>query len=206
MAIDKILNALSPILGIVGIVVGATLQYWISKRSEAQRNRQELLKLQITGLLLPLFIQFKMMDIENFPNIVYPDKKSMVDVFLKNTEIEKILTDKLYLASPDMSHHLLEFLHNTCTSTNVDGSGSREYRSTFLEGEDGGGVITEDEVLQNYEELKKAIYKEYDEKVRLYQKSFGEKEKKRSFLQSVIEKIKVRRRKPPKFKIHLNRR
>jgi len=127
-----------------------------------KKNKNEFLKQQITELLLPLFIQFKNMDIENPPELWYIDTKSELMVFFKNKEIKKILTDKLYLASPDLAHRLLEYIYNDQYFTNIGGTmGGMKgmvIRSTYLDDEDKGGYLDEERVLQNCKELKKAIY------------------------------------------------
>jgi hypothetical protein len=208
MAIDQSFNVLFPMLG---VVVGATLQYWFSKTSEARKHKKEFLEKEISHLLLPLYIQFINIDIETIPNEVDPKIRSFLDELLTNEELAEIITNNLYLASPKLSYYLLEFLHNRCILESEDGK-LRDYRSTYGEGEEGGGLIDDDMVLENYHTLKNIIYEEFNEKVRLYQKPYIEKEKKWSFIRSVIkriavaiERIKVRRRKLTKFKRHLNR-
>ncbi len=203
MAIDQILNVLFPMLG---VVVGATLQYWFSKTSEARRHKRKFLELQISHLLLPLFIQFKNIEIETYGIERYPNEQSFLDELFDNIEIEKIIINNLYLASPKLSYYLLEFIYNSYSLESEDGI--KEYRSTYGEGEEGEyGYIDAQMVFDNYQTLKKIIFDEYDEKVRLYQKSYIETEKKWSFIWSALERIRVRRRNPPKrqLKRHLNR-
>ncbi|MGB8217701.1 MAG: hypothetical protein WCE94_10415 [Candidatus Methanoperedens sp.] len=193
MAIDQILNILFPTLGaVVGVVVGATLQYRFSKTLEARRHKQEFLKLQISHLLLPLFIQFTNIDIKTYSIKEYPTNKSVLDELFKNIEIKKIIIKNLYLASPELSYYLLEFIYNSHSHESKHGISI--YRSKFTEEEDGegDGYLDVDNVYDNTEKLKEIIFKEYAEKVRLYRKSYSENQKKWNFKWSVLERIMKR--------------
>ena len=182
---------LNPWYPLIVAVVATTLHYWFSKISEARRHKKEFLEKQISHLLLPLFIQFKKMDIKTYPDEVNPNKQSFLDELFDDTEIKKILTNNLYLASPQLSYYLLEFLYNSYRLESKDGI--QEYRSTYGEDTEGSwGYLDDDFVFENYQILRDIIFEEYHQKVILYNKSYIDKGKKWSFIWSTVERIKVR--------------
>ena len=148
---------LNPWYPLIVAVVATTLHYWFSKISEARRHKKEFLEKQISHLLLPLFIQFKKMDIKTYPDEVNPNKQSFLDELFDDTEIKKILTNNLYLASPQLSYYLLEFLYNSYRLESKDGI--QEYRSTYGEDTEGSwGYLDDDFVFENYQILRNIIF------------------------------------------------
>ncbi len=126
------------------------------------RNKRDFLKRQIGDLLLPLYIHFYHLDSETIDPVTDTYRantdeaeEEFVKVLIEDEEIEKIVAKNLYLASQDLSRLLLQFLElQYAYDFGLNAGSDSEY------------------ILKNYEELRKTIYGEYHEKVKLYQKNY----------------------------------
>lgn len=136
------------LIGTVGAIIGNIIYY--EHRFHKEKNL-EFLKMQITDLLLPLYINLK--DIES-NTVQNNDCGSFLDRIWRDTEIKKIATNKLYLADSKLAHSLLEFLNNQYVVNSSDRNFSCE------------------NIKENFEELKQEVFNEYDRKVEEYQKKF----------------------------------
>lgn len=141
---------------IISALIGALSAISVDRISYKYRfekeKKLEFLKMQLTELLLPLYISFK--NIESETNAYIDDKDTFLELLSKDTEIKKIAADKLYLADSKLAHLLLEFLNN-------------QYAIDSLMN------IKDEDIIKNYEELKQVIFDEYNQKVEEYQRIFG---------------------------------
>ena len=136
------------LIGTVGAIIGNIIYYQYRFHKE---KKLEFLKMQITDLLLPLYINLKDIESNTAQN---NDWDSFLDRIWGDTEIKKISTNKLYLADSKLAHSLLEFLNNQYVVNTSD----RHFKS--------------ENIKENFEELKQEIFNEYDRKVEEYQKKF----------------------------------
>ncbi len=138
----------------IGAIVATIGHYIYYRYTIDKENKRKFLEKQITDLLQPLYIHFKRTESENidsFTETFRENTEAFVKVLLEDTEIEKIVTKKLYLASPDLSSLLLQFLdYQYVYEFELNTSSDSEY------------------ILKNYEKLRDTIYKEYKEKVSSY--------------------------------------
>ena len=114
-----------------------------------KEKKSEFLKMQLTELLLPLYVRFK--NIESEAIATTDDMYGFRDIISKDAEIKKIAANKLYLANSKLAHLLLEFLNNQYM---INGY--------IIE-------IKDDDLIKNYGELKQVIFDEYNQKVVEYQ-------------------------------------
>ncbi len=152
------------ISALIGAIVATIANYIYYRKTTHKENTKQFLKEQITELLLPLFIYFE--DIESvymdtFTDKTFPDnlrgdnEEDFMNKLLDNT-IYKIVSEKLYLASPKLSRLLLTFV-NYQYAYNYDEMDKIEYPNYILE---------------QYIELKKTVAEEYHEKITLYQEIY----------------------------------
>lgn len=124
-------------------------EYRIKKEKQLEYS-----KMQLTELLLPLYINFKNIESESSAFI------SSDDTFLKlleeDKEIRKIASNKLFLANSELAYLLLEFLNNQYAIS--------EYSNLSIKNED---------IIKNYEKLRDVIFDEYNKKVEGYRRVYG---------------------------------
>ncbi len=152
--VDDYLILIVPAL--IGAIVATISNYIYYKQTTHKENKAKFLKEQITELLQPLYFTIYNIDLENYDehtDTFREDEEAFVKILLEEQEIEKITINKLYLASKEVSSLLLRF-HDI------------QYVSEFGEG------YSNDYVLEQYDKLRKTIYKEFNEKVRLYQENY----------------------------------
>lgn len=123
-------------------------EYRIKKEKQLEYS-----KMQLTELLLPLYINFKNIESESSAFI------SSDDTFLKlleeDKEIRKIASNKLFLANSELAYLLLEFLNNQYAIS--------EYSNLSIKNED---------IIKNYEKLRDVIFDEYNKKVEEYRRVY----------------------------------
>lgn len=144
-----IIPAMSGVFGAISAISANIIYY---KYRFNKEKKLEFLKMQLTELLLPLYIRFKNIESETYAYI--DDKDTFLELLSKDAEIKKIAVDKLYLADSKLAHLLLEFLNN-------------QYAIDSLM------KIKDEDIIKNYEELKQVIFDEYNQKVEEYQRIFG---------------------------------
>ncbi len=141
--------------GLVGGIVVAFGNIVYYKYTSDMENKRTFLKLQITDMLLPLYIHFKR--VERYYE-VSKDIDWLYKFLREDTKIEEIMTDKLHLAGQKLSSLLLEFLQY-----------QYEYQLDY-EISKNPDIISE-KFVKNCSELRDIIYKEYEEKKEQYQKN-----------------------------------
>lgn len=114
----------------------------------------EYSKMQLTELLLPLFIHFKNIESESYAFI--ETDENFLKLLEEDTEIKKIASDKLFLANSELAYLLLEFLNNQYAIS--------RYSNLRIKDED---------IIKNYEKLRDVIFNEYNKKVKAYRRVYG---------------------------------
>lgn len=161
MVNDYLTGIISVSIGVIVATIGNYIYYLKTTHTE---NKINFLKEQITDLLLPLFILFQRIESENmatftmesFPDNLREDKETFVNFLIEDNEIEKIVYNKLYLASPKLSFLLLRFINHQYAYSNDEMDKIEESKY----------------ILEKYIELKETIYNEYKEKITLYENYF----------------------------------
>lgn len=143
MITDYVITA---IIGAVSAIIVNICYYEYQLRKE---KKLEFSKMELTELLLPLYIHLKGM--ESDASCSQGDN-SFFDIIWRDTEIKTIATKKLYLADSKLAHHLLEFLNNQYVVNSADRD-SRDF-------------------VKNFKELTQVVFDEYNRKVEAYQKKF----------------------------------
>lgn len=150
------------ISALIGAIVAIIVNLIIFIYTTYIRNKRDFLKRQISDLLLPLYFHIHLIDSENIDRVTNTFRKNtgggeeaFMKVLIEDKEIKKIAAKNLLLASQDLSSLLLEFLElQYAYESGLDDCYDSKY------------------ILKNYENLRKTIYKDYNEKKELYQKNY----------------------------------
>lgn len=137
---------------VIGNIIGNIIYY---KYTSSKEKNIKFLKMQITELLLPLYVELKNWESSAEALRGYP---ILEGCGINKGIIDETITKKLYLASPKLSNLLLEYLNCEYLRANS------VYRDA---------PIDYQKIIDDYEELKATIFKEYEKKVREYQRLYG---------------------------------
>lgn len=146
----------------IGAIFGILVNIIYYEYQFSKEKKAEFLKMQITELLLPLYLFFY--NIEKELSIRDPsgeDTSELIKYLSNEIDLKNIPTNKLYLANPKLSDLLLDFLH---------------YQYVLARRETSYLWVTDEGVRENYDKLWQEIRVEYKQKVEEYQRKFEGKE------------------------------